>query len=173
MKSPRPFDTLFDSHRWAPFSLVLQLCSSKVITKWCKIYTKSDSRFQKSYRNLDNFRQVVKSPKSRNSMGYICLKTTFRQLKHYIQKIYLALLSTTCVKIRQIPYLIFEARQSFFTTLPVYIIIAKTLRTFDKNIPSKYKFSDCSLLKLKLIKYIMSFFKQKVSFSLNFVLFCR
>ena len=43
-------------------------------------------------RNLDNFRQEVESPKSWNSMGYICLKTTFLHLKHYLQ-IYLTLLS--------------------------------------------------------------------------------
>ena len=44
-------------------------------------------------RNLDNFRQAVESPKSWNSMGYICLKTTFLYLKHYLQ-IYLTSLST-------------------------------------------------------------------------------
>ena len=44
-------------------------------------------------RNLDKFRQAVESPKSWNSMGYICLKTTFLHLKHYLQ-IYLTLLST-------------------------------------------------------------------------------
>ena len=43
-------------------------------------------------RNLDNFRQAVESPKSWNSMGYICLKTTFLHLKHL--QIYLTLLST-------------------------------------------------------------------------------
>ena len=43
-------------------------------------------------RNLDNFRQVVESPKSWSSMGYIFLKTTFLHPKHYIQ-IYLTLLS--------------------------------------------------------------------------------
>ena len=44
-------------------------------------------------RNLDNFRKAVESPKSWNSMGCICLKTTFLHLKHYLQ-IYLTLLST-------------------------------------------------------------------------------
>ena len=44
-------------------------------------------------RNLDNFRLAVESPKSWNSMGYICLKTTFLHLKHYLQ-IYLTLIST-------------------------------------------------------------------------------
>ena len=99
-------------------------------------------------------------------MGYICLKTTFLQLKHYIQKIYLTLLSTICVKIHQISYVI--NHKSCFTTQLFYIILAQTLRTFDKKIPSECKFSDFSLLKLKFIKLLMSFFKQKASFSLNF-----
>ena len=54
-----------------------------------------------------------REPKSRNSMGYICLKTTSLQLKYYIQNIYLTLLSTTCVKIHQIPYAIFETISYF------------------------------------------------------------
>ena len=54
---------------------------------------KSDSRFKNHMRNLDNFKQIVESPKSWNSMGYICLKTTFLHLKHYLQ-IYLTSLST-------------------------------------------------------------------------------
>ena len=43
--------------------------------------------------NLDNFRQGVERPKRWNSMSYICLKTTFLHLKHFLQ-IYLTLLST-------------------------------------------------------------------------------
>ena len=62
----------------------------------------------------------------------------------------------------------FWNHKSFFTTQLVYIILVQTLHTFDKNMPSKSKFSDFSLLKLKFIKFLMSFFKQKVSFSLNF-----
>ena len=63
------------------------------MTKWSKIYAKPTPDFKNHMRNLDNFRQVVESPKSWNSMGYICLKTTFLHLKHYLQ-IYLILLST-------------------------------------------------------------------------------
>ena len=48
------------------------------------------------------------------------------------------------------------------------IILAQTLHTFDKNIPSKCKFSDFSLLELKFIKFLMSFFKQKMSFYSKF-----
>ena len=44
-------------------------------------------------RNFDNFKQAVESPKRWNAMGYICLKSTFFHLKHYLQ-IYLTLLST-------------------------------------------------------------------------------
>ena len=112
-KVPHPFVTLFDSLSWTPFSLVLHLCSSKSNTKWCKIIQKLIPDF-KNYRNLDNFRQAVKSLKCRNSMGYIFLKTTYLPLKYYIQKIYLTLLSTTCVNLHQIPYAIFETR-SYFT----------------------------------------------------------
>ena len=62
--------------------------------------------FKNHMRNLDNFRQAVKSPKILNSMGYICPKNTFLQLKYYIQRIDLTLLSIT-VKIHQILYVIF------------------------------------------------------------------
>ena len=111
----------------------------------------------KNHRNLDNLRQAVKSPKSQYSMGYSCLKTTFLQLNHYIQKIYLTLLSTTCVKIHQIPYVTFETISHFSRQRCIL---------FTKNIPSKCKFSDFSLFKLKFTKLLISFFKQEVSLSL-------
>ena len=91
------------------------------------------------------------------------------QLKHYIQRIYLTLLPTTCVKIHQIPYMChFWNHKSFFTTQLVCIILVQIFYTFDENISSKFTFSDFSLLKLKYIKFLMSFFKQKVSFSSKF-----
>ena len=67
----------------------------------------------KNHKNLKNFRQAVEIPKSSNLMGYFCPKDTFLQLKHYIPKIYLTLLSTTCVKIHQITYGIFETISNF------------------------------------------------------------
>ena len=93
VKSPQPSDTLFDSLRWVPFSLALHLCSSYVVTRWSKIYTKLTPNFKNRIRSLDNFRQAVESQKSWNSMGYICQKTTFLHQKHYLQ-IYLTLHST-------------------------------------------------------------------------------
>ena len=117
-------------------------------------------------RNLDNFRQEVGSPKSKLnglhlSKNYIpSLKTLFTNLSN-ITLNYLCENSPNSL-------CHFWKQKSFFTTQLVYIILAETLHTFDKNIPLKYKFSDFSLLKLKFIKFLMSFFKQKVSFSLNF-----
>ena len=104
----------------------------------------------KNYRNLDNSRQAVENPKVWHLMGYICLKTTLFHLKHYLE-IYLILLSTTCVKIHQIPDVIFETISHFSRHNS-----SETLHTFDKKIPSKYTFSDFLLLKLKFIKLVMS-----------------
>ena len=117
-------------------------------------------------RNLDNFRQAVESPKSWNSMGYICLKTTFLHLKHYLQ-IYLTLLSTTCVKIHQIPYVIFETI-SHFSRHNSFILFSSNFTYFWQKYPIKVQIFRFSLLKLKYIKFLMSFFKQKVSLSSKF-----
>ena len=83
LKSPQPLDTLFDFLRWGPFNLALPLCFSLGIAKWWKIYTKLTPDFKNHMRKLDNFRRAVESPKSWNSMGCICLKTTFLHLKLY------------------------------------------------------------------------------------------
>ena len=92
-------------------------------------------------------------------MGYIFPRNTFLQLKHYIQRIYIKHYFQLLV--RKFTKLL----MSFFTTQLVCIIVAQTLHTFDKNIPSKCKFSDFPQPELKFIKFLMSFFKQKVSFS--------
>ena len=125
--------------------------------------------FKNHLKNLGNFRQAVKSPKSWNLMGYFCPKDAFLQLDHYIPKIYLTLLSTACVKTHQITYVIFETMyKSFLTTRFLCIFFAQTLHTIYKSSPSKCKLSDFPLLSLKFTKFLMSFFKQKVSFSWKF-----
>ena len=86
---------------------------AKILQNGAKFIQKLTPDFKNHVRNLDNFRQAVGSPKSWNLMGYFCPKNTFLQLKHYIQRIYLTLLSTTCVKIHQIPYVIFETISHF------------------------------------------------------------
>ena len=63
------------------------------------------------------------------------------------------------MKIHQTPY--FWNHASFFTTQLVCIILAQTLHTFHKNIPSKYKFSDFPLLELKFIKFLCHFSNKK------------
>ena len=114
-------------------------------------------------RNLENFRQAVESQKSWNVMGYFCPKNTFLQLKQNIPKIYLTLLWTTCVKIHQITYVIFEAIRHFSRHNSFVFFLAQTLNTFYKISPSKCKFSDFPLLGLKFTKFLISFFKHKVS----------
>ena len=68
-----------------------------------------------------------------NLMSYFCPKNTFLQLEQYIPKIYLTLLSTTCVNIRQITYVIFETIcKSFFTTQFLCIFLLKHYILFTK-----------------------------------------
>ena len=110
--------------------------------------------------------------------GYFCPKNTFLQLRH-IQRIYLTLFSTTCAKIRQMTYVIFETsrkkkffwKKSFFTTQLLCIFLTQTLHTFYKSSTSKCKFSDFPLLALKITKFLMSFFKQKTIFLQSLDLF--
>ena len=93
---------------------------AKLLQNSAKFTQKMTPGFKNHMKNLDNFRQAVESPKSSNSMSYIFPKNAFLQLKHYIQRIYLTLLSTTCVKIHQIPYVIFETRSYFSDTARLY-----------------------------------------------------
>ena len=82
--------------------------------------------------------------------------------------IYPTLISTTCVKIRQISCIIFEIKSHFSRRNSPVFFLAQTLHTFYESSPSKCKFSDFPLLWLKCNKFLMSFFKQKVSFSSKF-----
>ena len=135
-----------------PFTLYTYVLA-KILQNGGKFrYTKAGS---KNYRNLNNFRQALESPKSWNLMGF-CPKNTFLQLKHYIQWIYLTLsnISTTRVKIHQITYVIFETI-SHFTIQLLCIFLAPILHTFYKSSPSKCKFSGFPLF----TKFLMSFFK--------------
>ena len=45
--------------------------------------------------------------------GLLVSKNTFSHLKYYTQRIYLTLISTTCVKIHRIPYVILETISHF------------------------------------------------------------
>ena len=121
----------------SPLTLYTYLLA-KMLQNGAKFIQKLAPGFKNHMRNLDTFRQAVESPENWN---------TFLQLKHYIQRIYLTLFSTTCVKIYQIPYVIFE-----------------TVKKFSRH----NSFSDFPLLALKFTKFLMSFFTEKVSFPSKF-----
>ena len=100
------------------------------------LFKKLTPGFKNLMRNLGSSRHVVESPKSWNSMGYyFCPKNTFLQLKH-IQGIYPTLLSTTCVKIHQIPYVIFEIvtyfpwhnSSGFFSSNIIYFLQKQSIK---------------------------------------------
>ena len=104
--------------------------------------------FENHMSNLDNLIHAVQC--------YFCPKNTFLQLKYYIQRICLTVLSTTCVKIHQMsfftPYVIFQ------DTSPLYFL-SQALHTFGKSRPLNFEFSDFTLLALKFTKSVMSLFK--------------
>ena len=81
---------------------------AKILQNGAKLIKKLTPGFKNHITNLDKFRQGVESPKSRNLMSYFCPKNTLLQLKHYVQRINLTLLSTTFMKSHQITYVIFE-----------------------------------------------------------------
>ena len=87
-------------------------------------------------------------------------------------------LSTTQVKVHQIPHVIFQIKTQFF--FKVWISIqyhersflctfqAETLCAIGRSSTSNCKFPDLPLLALKFTKFLMSFLEPRVSFSLNF-----
>ena len=158
---------------------------------------KTDSWFHKSHEELGQLQTTSGNPKKLKFGGlllskkYICPKSTFLQLKHYIRSIYLTIALIPCGKTYQTTYVIFETafifrhlsmpsterndvfrhfwnHRSFFMTQVLCIFLAQTLHTFYKSIPSKCKFPDFWLLAWKLSKFLKSFFKPQVSFHLNF-----
>ena len=80
----------------------------------------------------------------------------------------LSKLLSTSVKIHQTPYVIFETifEVIFHDTTRLYIL-AQTLHTFDKNVPSKWKCSYFQLLAWKLTRFLVTF-QAMSQFSLKF-----
>ena len=95
-------------------------------------------------------------------------KNTFLQLKHYMQRIYPTLHSTTCVKIHQRTYVVFETISHFSRHSLSIFFLDETLHTFCKSSLSKWKFSNLPLLALKFTKFLMSFLGGRVSFFSKF-----
>ena len=100
---------------------------------------------------MNNFRQALESTKSWNLMGF-CPKKCIPSAK----KLYAADLCNITFKYLRVDspnYLCrFWNHKSFFTTELLCIFLAQTLHTFYKSSPSKCKFSDFPLLRLKFTK---------------------
>ena len=109
-------------------------------------------------RNLDNFRQAEESPKS----GLLLSKKYILSAKVYIddlshitfKHLFKSSPSSSCN---------IWNHKSFFTAQLLCIFLAQTLHTFYKISTSKWKFLDFPLLALKFMKFLMSFFKEKLS----------
>ena len=122
--------------------------------------------FKNHMRNLDNFRKAVESPKRSNSKGYICPRNTFLQLKHYIQRKYLTLLSTT-MKIHRILYVIFETINHFsLHNLPVFFKLKHYILLTEISLKSAH--FQISTARVKIRQNIHVILQQKVSFSSKF-----
>ena len=129
--------------------------------------------FKNSMRNLDKFRQTVESPKSWNSMGYICPKNAFLQLKHYIQMIYLKLLSTT-LKVHQTPYVIFETI-SHFSRNNLSLVFSSNITYFWQKYPIKVQIFTFSTARVKIhqISYVIFQTKSEFFFKVWITLQCH
>ena len=99
-------------------------------------------------------------------MGYICPKNTFLQLKHYIQRIYLTLLSTTCVKIHQIPYVIFETI-SHFSRHNSSVFFSSNITYFLQKQPIKVQIFRLSTAQVKVHQIPHIIFRTKSQFFFN------
>ena len=97
------------------------------------------TKFLISCLNLDNLRKAVEGLKSWNSMGCIFQKKNIPSIKilytEDLSNITFNYLSESSPNSCH-----FWNHKSFFTTQLVCIILAPTLHTFDKIIPSKFKF---------------------------------
>ena len=110
LKTEASLYTLYKSFENSIYTLYSYFCQD--IIKWCKVYTKTDTWFQKSHAEFKQPQTNSRKSKKLKFDGLLCQKNTFLYLKH-IQMIHLTLLSTTCVKIHQIPYVIFETISHF------------------------------------------------------------
>ena len=90
--------------------LIKQIIVSKMVQS---LYKKTDSWFQKSHEEFGKLQTSSGKSKKLKFDGLLFPKNTFLQLKHYIWRIYLTLLSTSCLKIHQITYVIFETISHF------------------------------------------------------------
>ena len=139
------------------------------IAKWCKVYTKTVSWFQKSPQK---FGQLQSSSGKFKKLKFDVLLLS----KKYIlsaKTLYtdgVSNISFNCL-CENSPLCHFETISYFLRHNSSVFFLAQTLHTLYNSSPSKRKFSDFSLLLLKFTKFPMSVFKQKVSFLQSLDLF--
>ena len=126
-----------------------------------KFIQKLTTGFKNHMKNLDNFRQAKESPKNWNLMGYFCPKNIFLQLKHCMQRIYLTWLSTTWVKVYQIPCY-FWKRKSFFTTQLLFF--TSNITYFHLKYPIKKQILKLSSTRIKIHQIPHVIFQTKSQF---------
>ena len=126
---------------------------------------KNDSLFQKSNEEFWQLQASSGKSKKLKFDGLLLSKKYIPLAKTLYTENWSALLSTTCSP-NSLCH--FWNHKSFFTPQLLCIFLGQTLHTLDESSPSKCKFSDFPLLTLKFTKFLMSFFKQKVSFSAKF-----
>ena len=86
---------------------------AKILQNAAKFIQKLTPGFKNHMRNLDNFKARSGKSNKLKFNGLLLSKKYTLQLKYYIQRISLTLLSTTCVKIHRIPQGIFETISHF------------------------------------------------------------
>ena len=124
----------------------------------------TDSWFQKSYEGFEQLQTSIRKSKKLKLDGILSKKYIPSPETLYTEDLFNITFSYFCENSPN--YLChFRTHRSFFTTQLLCIIVAQTLRTFYKSSPSKCKFSDFLLLRVKFTEFLMSFFKWKVSFS--------
>ena len=95
-----------------PFTLYTYVVA-KILRKGTKFIQNLTPGFKKAHEEFEQLQTSSGKSEKLKFDGLLCPKKTFLQQKHYIQRIYLTLLSTTCVKIHQIIYVIFETISHF------------------------------------------------------------
>ena len=142
-----------------PFKLYTYVLS-KILQNGAKFrYAKAGF---KNYRNLNNFRQAVESPKSWNLMGF-CPKKYIPSAKTYTVDLSNITFNYLCVDSPN--YLChFWNHKSSFTTQLFCIFLAQTLHTFHKSSPSKCKFSNYSTAQVKVYQIPHAIFQIKSQF---------
>ena len=121
---------------WFPyplFSSAFHLVVAKILQTRTKFTQKLTPGFKNHMRNLDNFRQAVKNPKSWNSRHEFCPKNRFLQLiiadnlsNITFNYLYENSANSLCH---------FWNYKSFFTTKLLRIFLAQALHTFNKSSP--------------------------------------